>query len=206
MKKLTICLVAVVAMLAMSVPARAGFRIGPRVGIAVSSLHFNKDVFDKKNRVGFTGGIEAEITLPLGICVDGSILYVRRTLDATDQNNGDKVNNIQAARDYIDVPINLKWNLGLPLVGKVVSPYIFTGPDFAFLTSKQAINEAWKSHKVDVAWNFGVGVQLFRHLQIGASYGLGITKLGKIAGLTSSSQDQVEGKNNNWTVTAAWLF
>ena len=53
-----------------------------------------------------------------------------------------------------------------------------------------------------MAWNFGVGVQLFQHLQIGASYVLGITKAVKYV------QDAagIDGKNNYWTVTAAWLF
>lgn len=191
--------------LAMALPAHAGFRIGPRVGLAVSSLHFDKDLFLTENRTGFTGGLEAEITLPLGICVDGSVMYVKRTISAFDKEDDlQAINNV--SREYIDVPLNLKWKIGLPIVGKIITPYVFTGPDFAFLTSRTAINQAWKSHKVDVAWNFGFGVQLFSHLQVGASYGLGITKLAHVAGVTSSTSNSVQGKNNFWTVTAAWLF
>lgn len=197
-------MVAFVATIAMAIPAQAGFRIGPRVGVAISRLHFNKEAFSTENRAGFTAGLEAEIGLPLGICVDGSVMYVRRSLDAVESTDATSV--IKTNRDYISVPINLKWRFGLPIVGKIISPYIFTGPDFAFLTSKQAISDAWKSHKVDVSWNIGVGVELVKHLQIGASYGLGITKLSHIAGITSSMNDQIQGKNNFWTVTAAWLF
>lgn len=204
MKKLVLFIAAIITAVTMAVPAHAGFRIGPRVGVDVSSLHFNTDMFNKDNCVGFTGGLQAEVTLPLGICFDGSIMYVRRSLSAT--ANGTDIQAIEKSRDYINVPINFKWKIGLPLVGKIISPYVFTGPDFAFLASKSGINDAWKSHKVDVAWNFGVGVELIRHLQIGASYGMGITKLSHILGGTSSKVDQIEGKNNNWTVTAAWLF
>lgn len=204
MKKISIFLVALIATIAMAMPAQAKFRIGPRVGIDVSSLHFNKDVFNKSNRVGVTAGLQAEIGLPLGINFDASIMYVRRTIDATSTSTD--YQNIDTHRDYINVPINFKWNLGLPLVGKVISPYILTGPDFAFLASKQDINDAWKSHKVDVSWNVGLGVELFRHLQVSAAYGFGITKLANVAGFTSSKSDEINGRNNNWTVTAAYMF
>lgn len=204
MKKLSVFLAVVVAVLAMAVPANAGFRIGPRVGVAVSDLHFNDDLFKKENRTGFTGGLQAEVTLPLGICFDASVMYVRRSIEAVDEK--DNSLTVNASRDYIDVPINFKWKLGLPIVGKIISPYLLTGPDFAFLTSKRAISEAWKNHKVDVAWNFGVGVELFKHLQVGASYGLGMTKIGHAVGLTESSRPNVEAKTNCWTITAAWMF
>jgi hypothetical protein len=83
---------------------------------------------------------------------------------------------------------------------------VFTGPDFAFLTSKTAINEAWKNKSVNVSWNVGLGVQLFSHLQVGASYGFGITKAAEKIANVGDSNVQIEGKNNYWTVTAAWLF
>ena len=87
-------------------------------------------------------------------------------------------------------------------MSKILAPYIFTGPSIAFLASKQDAAAVLEKKKCDVAWNFGVGVQLFQHLQIGASYGLGITKAVKYV------QDAagIDGKNNYWTVTAAWLF
>jgi hypothetical protein len=83
---------------------------------------------------------------------------------------------------------------------------VFTGPEFSFLTSKTAINEAWKNKKMNVSWNIGAGVQLFNHLQIGASYGLGVSKAAEKIGVTVNSEETIEGKNNYWTVTAAWLF
>lgn len=206
MKKLSIILVAAVAMLVAAVPAEAKFRIGPRVGIDVSSLHFNSKLFKSDNRVGVTAGVQAEVGLPLGLTVDGSVMYVRRTAKFNGQFDNKTEGEYNVNRDYINVPINLKWNLGLPLAGKFIAPYIFTGPDFAFLASKKEIMGAWKDHTVDVAWNFGIGLEFISHLQISASYGLGITKLSNEVGLTTATGDQINGRNNNWTVTAAWLF
>ena len=81
---------------------------------------------------------------------------------------------------------------------------VFTGPSFAFLCSKKAITDAYKNKSVDIAWNFGLGVQLFSHLQIGASYGLGMTNV--VEKVSSYQGTEIDGKNNYWTVTAAWLF
>ena len=83
-------------------------------------------------------------------------------------------------RDYIELPLALKYKIGLPLVGKVLSPYVFTGPTFAFLASKKGISEAYENKSFDCAWNFGVGLQFFAQ--------------------------PIDGKNNYWTITAAWLF
>ena len=56
-----------------------------------------------------------------------------------------------------------------------------------------------------MAWNFGAGVQLFNHLQVGASYGIGLNKTVEFTGVASNTKP-IEGKNNYWTITAAWLF
>ena len=112
---------------------------------------------------------------------------------------------VDVNRAYIDIPLNRKWKIGVPLIGSFVKPYVFTGPDFAFLTSRTAISEAWRSKKFDVAWNFGFGLEVLKHLQIGASYGLGMSKAAELVGATSGKQD-IEGKNRFWTVTAAYLF
>ena len=59
---------------------RSQFRIGPRVGVAVNDLHFNKSVFDGDNRAGFTAGVMTEFTVPvIGLGFDLSAMYVRRS-------------------------------------------------------------------------------------------------------------------------------
>lgn len=205
MKKMRHILLALAMVLCVSVPASAKlFSIGPRLGVAVNDLKFSSDVFDGENRAGFTGGVQLEVTAPLGIGFDASVMYVRR--DArffTETANGESdVTNM--SKDWIEIPINFKYKIGLPVVGKIVTPYLFTGPSFSFLTSSRAISEAWKSNKFDVSWNIGAGVQLFSHLQVGASYGFGMTKLAKY--VVDAQGGNVNGKNRYWTITAAWLF
>lgn len=190
----------VALVLAAFLPASAQFKFGPRVGIEVNSLHFDKSVFDSDNRAGFTGGLEAEFTVPLiGVGADVSVMYVHRT---SKWMNEAKLENIN--KDYIEIPVNLKYKLSLPAISHIIAPYVFTGPSFSILASKQVVNDI-KSRKCDVAWNVGIGVELIKHLQVGASYGIGMTKPFQMIGLTGDKAN-IEGKNRYWTVTAAWLF
>lgn len=213
MKNLKALALTIAFVLVAAMPAAAQFRIGPRVGVAVNSMRLNKDVFNSDNRAGFTGGVQAEFTIPvINLGFDLSVMYVHRVSDSsyktgqTENTQTEELfsNSRYKNRDYIEIPLNVKYKIGLPLVGKIISPYIFTGPSFAFLTSKKAITEAYENKKFDVAWNFGIGLQLFTHLQVGASYGLGMTKT--VSALTPINGQKIDSKNNYWTITAAWLF
>ncbi len=201
---------AVVVIAATVVPASAQISFGPKVGVAIDRLSFNKEaLLSSDNRAGFTGGLMLEVMLPIAnLGFDASVMYVHRTTDIVVGNSDAPHGGIavtEAGRDYIEVPINLKWKIGLPIVGKVFTPYVFTGPSFAFLTSKKAINAALQNKTFDTAWNFGVGIQLFSKLQVGASYGLGLTKAMKAVGIGGQAAN-IDGKNKYWTVTAAWMF
>lgn len=199
-KKLALILLAAII---STISAAAQFRIGPRIGVDVNSLNFNTDVANKENLAGFVGGLQAEFMIPaLNFGLDASVMYVRRS--STFIENQLSTNKIDVAKDYIEVPINIKYKFGLPIISNAVSPYVFTGPSFSFLTSGTAISEALRSSKTDVAWNVGAGLELFSHLQIGASYGFGMTKALKLVNINSTGQ--IDAKNSYWTVTAAWLF
>lgn len=128
-------------------------------------------------------------------------MYVHRTSDVYYQNYNDPYYHDfnSSNRDYIDIPINLKWMIGLPVVGRYVSPYIFTGPSFSFLISDND-HEFYEQKGVDIAWNLGFGFQFFKKIQIGASYGWGLTEA------IQGHKERIDGKNRYWTITAAYLF
>ncbi len=204
MKKFKTLLALIVLVAASAIPAAAQFRWGPRVGVEVNKMSLNTDVFNNDNRAGFTVPI-------VNIGFDLSVMYCHRISQSDPISNTGSADTDAALesgrlrnRDYIEIPLNFKYKLGLPVIGKVFTPYVFTGPSVAFLTSKKAITEAYKNKSVDVAWNFGLGVQLVSHLQVSASYGLGLTK--SIETISSFQGQKIEGKNKYWTITAAWLF
>lgn len=200
MKAIKRIMLAVVAIVAIAGSANAQFKFGPRVGINVNSMHFNEKVLDSDNRSGWTAGLEGEFTVPvIGIGLDASFMYVRRTLEYSE---GHEVNTRHS--DYFEIPINLKWKIGVPVIGKIIKPYIFTGPSFAFMTSKRAINDAFKFKSVDTSWNVGLGLEFFSHLQVSAYYGFGLNNA--IENVSKIDTEKIDGKTHCWTVTAAWLF
>lgn len=201
MKKICLAIViAVIAAVGAALPAQAQLRFGLKAGVAVNSLHFNESTFDAENRAGFTGGAMLEFTVPVtGIGLDASVMYVRRNSAwMTDQGI------VRDNRDYIDVPVNFKWRISVPLINKIVRPFVTTGPSFSFLTSKK-VNDVVKNRTFDTAWNFGFGLELFQKVQVGASYGLGLTKAIKAVG-GDYEDGGVSGRNRYWTITAAWMF
>ncbi len=198
-KSILSAVIAFVAVFCTAFSAQAQFKYGLQVGTNVNTLHFNKDVFSGENRMGFNVGALVEFTVPVvGVGADLGVRYVRRNA-RFEEANGSFKND----RDYIEIPLNLKYKLNIPVINNIVRPYLTTGPSVSILTSKKAFKD-FQNKKYDTAWNFGFGVELVKHVQIGASYGLGLTKAMKAIGTTSSAG--INGKNRYWTVTAAYLF
>lgn len=202
MKHIKIAL-AMLAILMGASAAQAGglFKFGPKVGMTVNSLHFNNDLFDSSNKAGWTAGLMTEFRVPVvGIGADLSLMYVRRNSQFMVQNEISDRNN----RDYIEIPLNLRYNFSLPVVNKVLVPYLAVGPSVSVLTSKKSY-EDFKNKSVDWALNFGIGVQLINHIDVNARYGLGLTKA--INTFSDNNQNAgIEGKNRYWTVSVAYLF
>lgn len=195
MKSVKVIFAAMIVAFAMTaLPASAQFRIGPKIGMNINKLNIKDPNFSAENRAGFNAGIMTEFTVPvIGIGMDLSVMYVRRNDRFAIGGNSENMH-----RDYIDIPLNLKYKLNIPVINNLARPFITTGPSFAFLTNKIKDNVSVK--KSDVSWNFGLGVEFVKHLQIVASYGLGLNKI------VGTSSNAIDGKNKYWTVTAAYLF
>lgn len=188
---------------ATTLSAQAQFKWGPRVGMNVSLLSFDKSTFNSENRAGFTAGLQCEFTVPLiGVGADASVMYVRRTAEFMNKvTDAKKVSN----RDYITIPVNLKYKLNLPAVNHIVRPFVTTGPEFSFLTSRTAISNAYYNKEFDWSWNLGLGIELFKHLQVAASYGWGISDSWAVKSSVAHAE-RIDGKNRYWTITASYLF
>lgn len=196
-----IILTLVIALFGMGA-ASAQLRFGVKAGLNLNSLHLSnlQKNFDDDNKCGYTLGVMTEFQVPvIGLCFDLSAMYTRMNSEIevpAGENEKAPFN-----KNFLEVPLNIKYKFGLPIVGSLVSPYLFTGPSFAFKLDKNT-TDALKTKTCQVAWNVGLGVELIRHLQISGSYGFGINN---IADHWINTED-AKVKNNYWTVTAAWLF
>lgn len=196
-KVLTVLLIAVFGMGA----AQAQLRFGVKAGLNLNSLHLSNlnQNFEDDNKCGYTLGVMTEFQVPIvGLCFDLSAMYTRMNSEITTNDGEDAAYN----KNFLEIPVNLKYKFGLPVVSSVFTPYIFTGPTFAFKLDKNSSDEKFKTKGTQVAWNIGVGFELIRHLQISGSYGFGINNIAQ----NWVDVDNAKVKNNYWTVTAAWLF
>lgn len=195
MNKLKITILVLVASLCTGLSAQARFGFGPKVGMNINKLHISNGNFDTDNRCGFTGGLTAEYIAPvLGIGADISLMYAHMKTDV----NGENVSG-----NFFEIPLHLKYKLSLPAVQSIIAPYIFTGPSVAFKLSGE--DSYGDTKKTQWGWDLGIGLELVKHLQIGAGYTFGINKLMKHV-YDMNSGHEIKVKNNYWTVTAAWMF
>ncbi len=211
MKKIKAALVSAIMLCAalvagvQSASAGGPLRFGVKAGVNVNEMKFNESAFDASNRSGFTGGVTLQFVAPiLNIGVDASVMYTHRQNRIYFTEDGE-TEGITSNSDYIEIPVNFRWNISVPLISKVVTPYLFTGPDFSFLMSNKNVKNAWNNRTFDLGWNFGLGLRFVDHLEIGASYGLGITNSAS-ADNALYGKNLADGKNRFWTITAAWLF
>lgn len=170
-----------------------------------TDLSVDNDLYSAKNGTGFTAGLTVEVMLPVaGLGFDGSIMYGRYAAEF-----GFDGVYADIDRDYVDIPVNLKWKIGVPAIGRIMSPYIFTGPSLSFLCSKKYMcNDVIKCSATRAYWNMGAGVELFKMVQVGFTYGIALNKtfeniVDKYDGVRLPI---FKGKENYWTITAAYLF
>lgn len=177
-----------------SAQAKSGFSYGPKLGVNINKLNFSKDGMDSSNRCGFTGGLTAEFIAPIiGVGADISLMYAYMTSEV----DGETIKG-----NFFEIPLHIKYKLSLPAVESIISPYIYTGPSVAFKFNSG--NNYGNTKATQWGWDLGLGVELIKHLQIGAGYTFGINNI--VPESVSSTSDDIKVKNNYWTITAAWMF
>lgn len=191
MKKIFSTLV-VMACLLLAVPAQAQVKFGVKGGLDISKL--DNKVGD--NTTGFFVGPMVDVTLPIiGLGIDVAALYSQSGLDVNNENS-EKLKSIE-------IPVNLKWTLGL---GSTLGVYVAAGPQFGF-----SINDGWKqlmeeSNKSFVSVNVGAGLKLLRHLQVGVNYNIGASKLGDMIVESADGDLRSSIRKNSWQVSLAYMF
>lgn len=162
----------------------------------ISSVHFNKDLVGKDNVTGFNIGPMVEVMAPImGVGFDAAILYSQKGIGVKSEKD--------IKNDYIDVPVNLKWKFGLP----IIKGYLAAGPYVGFRVGGDklwdipgSVGDQLKAKSFNAGLNLGAGVELIKHLQVGFNYALGLTDD------YSASKLELNGKNRGWSITAAILF
>ena len=151
----------------MALPAQAQLQFGVKGGVNVSKVKYDDGIFASDNMAGFFVGPMVDFTIPIiGLGVDGALLFSQR---------GIKANNSGVKQTGLDIPINLKYTIGL---GNILGIFVAAGPDFYF--DFQGGNKFYKKEKATVGINVGAGVKLIKHIQLGINYNIPLGKSGEV--------------------------
>ena len=194
----------VVALLAATMTVNAqGLKFGIKGGLNLTKMTFSKDVYSSDNQAGFYLGPTLKLSLPLGFCVDAAALYDRRSAKV----ESDNLTGVQGAGDEkikqksIQIPINARYNIGL---GSEAGIYLAVGPQFGFPVGDKVYNTKVGEYTLkssNLSFNFGAGVYLLDHLEVGFSYNLAAGKSGEFR-----NAGDIDTHNNAWQIGAAIYF
>jgi opacity protein-like surface antigen len=197
MKRIISTLVVVVAV-AIAVPAQAQIKFGVKGGLNLAKADFDKSDVKTSNFTGFFIGPMVEATIPIvGLGVDGALLFSQKGL-----KSGGETEKINA----IEVPVNLKYSIGL---GSIAAVYLAAGPSFSF-NLKDNIGsgeDKWDIKKSQLGVNLGAGVKLIKHLQVGVNYHLPLGDTAEFKpDLGTAIQVKQSFKTKVWQVSVAYIF
>jgi outer membrane autotransporter protein len=194
--------ISVVALLLIAMPPKAQVQFGLKGGYNLTSMSLSNDVLSKSNRSGFYVGPAVKVALPItGLAVDGAVVYDQREA---------KVEDTSVKQQSINVPINLRYTLGL---SQMMGLYLAAGPQFGFnvgdteFSLQNGISHDTSNYqlkKSNFSANVGAGFVIMSKFEIGVTYNIA---LGKTADISwQGAKDAYDSKNNAWQISAAYFF
>jgi len=190
---------------AMTLTAQAqGIKFGVKGGLNITKMTFSKDIVSSDNKTGFFVGPSLKLSLPLGFGADIAALYDERSADldvglSSSVPTGDEITKVK--QKSIQVPINLRYNIGL---GSSAAVYLAAGPQFGFPVSDKVYDTKVGEYRLkdaNLSINFGAGLTLLGHLELGVTYNLAAGKSGEF-----KDWNDVDTHNNAWQISAAYYF
>lgn len=189
-------------------PASAQIKFGVKGGLNNSNMKINFENLKNKGSYGWFAGPTVKATIPigfLGLGADAAVFYDMRRAKT-------EVDGVESTikQQSIILPINIRANFD---IAKVFGIYVATGPQFGFnvgkkyvdLGSSSSIRNHFQIKKSQFSWNIGAGFIIAKHVEIGATYNLGIGKTGELKDMTSE-EIRDKPKQKSWTVSLAYFF
>lgn len=198
----------VVLAVAMTLTAQAqGIKFGVKGGLNITKMLFSKDIVSTDNKTGFFVGPTLKVSLPMGFGVDIAALYDERSADVTgvSSSTGASSNSMAATETIkqktLQIPVNLRYNIGLSSMAGI---YLAAGPQFGFPVADKVFETKVGEYRLkdaNLSINFGAGLTLMGHLEVGFTYNLAAGKSGEF-----KNWDDVDTHNNAWQISAAYFF
>ncbi len=199
--KETIRILALLTLVIVSaIPSHSQLRYGFRFGgsFATPSLRNAKD-YKLINRSGFSGGMMLEYTLPeTGAAADIAVLFTRYSTRLEMPGGG----RMSFGRNFIEVPLHLKYKFWLPAFSNTVAPVVYTGPSLMIKTDKVKEDSPMTTMRLQLGWDVGVGIDIINFIQLTAGYRFGLGNAVK----SFPACNDATLHTNGWIVSVSLLF
>ena len=185
------------ALCAVNSPAqlRYGFRFGGDIAAAKLNDAANASLC---NRSGFSGGLVLEYQMPqCGFAPDIAVLYTRYNSRLSE----DSKSPVSFGRNFIEVPLHLKYKFWIKSFHDLFGPMVYTGPSVAFRIGNDA-KAPVSSKKTQPGWDVGIGFDIVNFIQITGGYRFG---LGNTIDSYPENPD-ASLHTNAWNISATLLF
>ena len=208
MKSRKLWMTGLLAILMMGGTVSAQVRFGIRGEVGINQPSFTRDLYSVENMNDFKVGPTLEFMLPVvDFGIEGSVLYSNEKMNVkTVSEQGIKTIVEDISSHSIDVPVNLKYKIGLISPVKVflaAGPYAnfrLAGDDFEY----EAFMDKVEAKKFQAGINLGAGLELINRVAVGFNYRMKLTD--DYAVNEPALEDIFNQKDGIWFVTATLFF
>lgn len=212
MKKFTSILIGLC--LFTSIPTLAQFDYGIKAGVNFSNKPTNISGI-KDGHTGWYAGPMAKVIIPvIGLGFEANALY---------SNSGASINGETFNKNSIEIPLYLRYELRLPAIRKIITPFIAVGPQWGYTFGKREFGNIknwedaieisdryFKFNKSCFSLNTGLGIILLNHVQIHVNYNIALGETCEYIGTDNfklnNKIEPVSSRSNIWQLSLAYLF
>lgn len=199
-------LIVLLSMLAL--PAFSQVKIGVKADVGLNNPNFNSDALKVENMTSYSIGPSLEMMFPFAVMdfgLEASLLYSDNRMTVSNLNDGIWTKDV--SNRYLTLPVNAKVKFGLG--GLPIRLFGTAGPYAGYLISGDKIDfddihKDIKAKEFQAGANVGVGVELFRFLQLGVNYKAQLTDNYSLD--RPDWGDPLNGKSETWSITGAIYF
>ena len=217
MKKLLTSLVILAAFAVM--PANAQIQFGVKGGLDYPNMKINYHNLINESGSGWFVGPTLKGSFPIGLFgvgADIAAFYDQRRTDTEFETTK------TIKQKSILVPVNARLNFNL---ADAFGVYVATGPQFGFNLgdknykifsdnsevaeeAQENVRNTFQLKKSQFSWNIGLGIILLKHIELGATYNIGISETGELKGMTKQEirETTETTKQKSWVFSAAYYF
>lgn len=144
MKKVLSFIVLAVSVLFAN-PAQAQIKLGVKGGLNVSNLKLDDDMWKADNKAGFFIGPMVKVTVPVtGLSFDVAALYDQKEakMHWGDVVGADLSRTTTIKQQYIDIPVNVRYGVGLGSLANVFVLQVHSGASMLATRTSSGMKEA----------------------------------------------------------------